>query len=316
MTKPEEIKLDEIKRLLRRLDKTPPPGSPASQAASDFAPPQFATRYSEEAQPSTMQPFAGPSISNPIAAYRGAAPAPTQAPTGASVRTILLAAGVSAVVSGSLAYLVFSDSTPRPAMITQVPATPAVDTGQPAPTSPASVAPISPAFLPSPPSESMRAEAAAPATDVQEAATEVTATPEPPETRPLETGSPERVEPPKETAPQQAAQERASTSNADGQTLAALDASQFLRRGLNMLDSGNVSAAQLLLERAAELGNGQAAFALATTYDGAPGAPRSASTVRPNVELAWRWYERAQELGIEDAGRRLAELKKGVSSGG
>ena len=162
----------------------------------------------------------------------------------------------------------------------------------------------------------MRVEASTPATDVHQAATEATATPVPPETRPLETGSPERVEPPKEAVPKQAAQERASANKADGQSLAALDASQFLRRGLNMLDSGNVSAAQLLLERAAELGNGQAAFALATTYDGAPGAPRSASTVRPNVELAWRWYERAQELGVEGAGRRLDELKKGVSSGG
>jgi hypothetical protein len=91
---------------------------------------------------------------------------------------------------------------------------------------------------------------------------------------------------------------------------ADLDAVQLLRRGLNMLSSGNVNAAQLLLERAADLGSGDAAYALATTYDAAPGAPRTGADVRPNIELALRWYERASELGIEGARKRLSKLKK------
>lgn len=87
-----------------------------------------------------------------------------------------------------------------------------------------------------------------------------------------------------------------------------LDASQLLQRGLVMLSRGNVRAAQLLLERAADLGSGEAAFALATTYDGAPGAPRPGSEVRPNADQALRWYARARELGAKDAGKRLTEL--------
>lgn len=93
--------------------------------------------------------------------------------------------------------------------------------------------------------------------------------------------------------------------------VAELDASQFLRRGLLMLNRGSIGAAQLLLERAADLGSGEAAFTLASTYDGAPGAPgapQSAPELQPNAGLALRWYARAQELGVEEAGRRLAEL--------
>ncbi len=48
------------------------------------------------------------------------------------------------------------------------------------------------------------------------------------------------------------------------------------------------------------------AFALATTYDGAPGAPGSGPAVRPNVELALRGGTSGpQELGVEDAQKRL-----------
>lgn len=93
--------------------------------------------------------------------------------------------------------------------------------------------------------------------------------------------------------------------------LVELDPEQFMRRGLLMLSRGSISAAQLLLERAADLGSGDAAFALASTYDGAPGAPRHGPEVRPNGGLALRWYARAQELGIAKASKRLAELKSG-----
>lgn len=96
--------------------------------------------------------------------------------------------------------------------------------------------------------------------------------------------------------------------------LVELDAEQFLRRGLLMLSRGNVGAAQLLLERAADLGNGEAAFTLAGTYDGTPGGPRPGSEVRPNADLALRWYARAQELGVEAARKRLSELKDGTAA--
>jgi hypothetical protein len=308
MAKSEEIKIEEIKRLLRRLDRALPPAPPASQTASDLASLQFETS-SDEAQLPVVS-LVRSSLSGVATARRESGPALAQVSNAATMRTVLLAAGVSAAVSGSIAFLVFNNS--GPVMLTEAPSSPSAPARQPSPTSEA--ASIPPVVVPTP-SEARRVAAAVPDIDAHQA-TEVAATPAPSETRPLETGSPEPPEPPKEAASQEPAPEPMPANKTDGQTLAALDASQFLHRGLNMLDSGNVSTAQLLLERAAELGNGQAAFALATTYDGAPGAPRSGSAVRPNVELAWRWYERAQELGIEGAQKRLDELKKGAASGG
>lgn len=259
-----------------------------------------------------------------------------EASASATLRTVLLAAGVSAAVSLSvIALVLYQNGAPRPAMLPQ--ASLALLSGAGEAGRSTDLGSIPPAATPVP--EEAKPDAAAPkdveAPKAPEGHQTVAAAPThgppmeaatPLETGPAETGSTEGAEPPPEqAAPKEAVSEDTSistpqggsaASSTDGQALAALDATQFLRRGLNMLASGNVSAAQLLLQRSAELGNGEAAYALATTYDGAPGAPRSGSAVRPNSDLAWRWYERAQELGVADARKRLDELKKASSSSG
>lgn len=85
---------------------------------------------------------------------------------------------------------------------------------------------------------------------------------------------------------------------------------QSLHRGKQMLSNGNIGAARVLLERAAELGSGEAAFALAATYDPAHDPSPRADGGTHNVLLARRWYERAAMLGEEEARRRLIDLDR------
>lgn len=74
----------------------------------------------------------------------------------------------------------------------------------------------------------------------------------------------------------------------------------LLQRGQHMLTNGNVQAARLLLERAAESGNAEAALSLANSYGGTGGDG--------NVYLARHWFQRAQALGSPDAQTKLQEL--------
>lgn len=82
-----------------------------------------------------------------------------------------------------------------------------------------------------------------------------------------------------------------------------------MRRGDESLANGNVTAARLFYEQAAELDWGPAALALAMTYD-----PNELSRwnviggIEPDLEQARRWYERARELGAIEALERLQRL--------
>jgi hypothetical protein len=91
----------------------------------------------------------------------------------------------------------------------------------------------------------------------------------------------------------------------------APDAAQFLQRAQLMLSSGNIGAARVLLERAVELGSGEAALVLGSTYDAARSRELGIAWSTPNSGLARRWYERAAMLGAEDARQRLRDLDKG-----
>jgi len=83
----------------------------------------------------------------------------------------------------------------------------------------------------------------------------------------------------------------------------------LMRRGDESLANGNVTAARLFYEQAAELDWGPAALALAMTYD-----PNELSRwnviggIEPDLEQARRWYERARELGAIEALERLQRL--------
>ena len=84
----------------------------------------------------------------------------------------------------------------------------------------------------------------------------------------------------------------------------------LLRRGDEQAALGDVSAARLLYQRAAEAGNGPAARLAAQTYDEALLPPAIASTLADRG-AARTWYARAATLGDADAAKRLETLDGG-----
>ncbi|MBV9562089.1 MAG: hypothetical protein JOY90_16830 [Bradyrhizobium sp.] len=84
----------------------------------------------------------------------------------------------------------------------------------------------------------------------------------------------------------------------------------LMRNGTKLMSDGDISAARLMFEQAAEAGSAAAAFALAETYD--PAILRR-KTVPHDIALARSWYEKARDRGVsmaEDRLARLAELQQ------
>jgi hypothetical protein len=84
----------------------------------------------------------------------------------------------------------------------------------------------------------------------------------------------------------------------------------LLKRGKDLISSGDFAAARLVLRRAAEAGDARAAFALATTYDPATLEKFQAHGLSPDLAMARQWYEKARELGSQDASRSLELLAR------
>jgi hypothetical protein len=82
----------------------------------------------------------------------------------------------------------------------------------------------------------------------------------------------------------------------------------LLRRGEEFARSGDLAAARLLLQRAAEAHNARAAFVLAATYDPIIIEKIAANSPMANIELARVWYQRAQDWGSIDAPKQLEAL--------
>lgn len=69
--------------------------------------------------------------------------------------------------------------------------------------------------------------------------------------------------------------------------------------------SGNINLARQLCLGAAERGLGEAAFALAQTYDPNELAKlKDVIGIQPDVVLAHKWYEKAAQLGYTGANGR------------
>ena len=85
-------------------------------------------------------------------------------------------------------------------------------------------------------------------------------------------------------------------------------AQRLMNKGDAQLEEGNVSAARLLYERAAEAGLAQAAMALAATFDAAEFARLKLRGIDADAKEARRWYERARQLGAADAEERLRRI--------
>jgi TPR repeat protein len=82
----------------------------------------------------------------------------------------------------------------------------------------------------------------------------------------------------------------------------------LLERADVFIKSGDLSAARLLLQRAAEAGDALAAFTLASTLDPNVLKVLGLRDGAPDVAMARLWYERAAKLGSADAPRRLQQL--------
>jgi hypothetical protein len=79
-------------------------------------------------------------------------------------------------------------------------------------------------------------------------------------------------------------------------------------RGKELLQNGDFSSARLILQRAADAGDADAALALGSTYDPTVLAQLGLRSQVANVELARTWYEKAQEFGSTEASSRLKAL--------
>ncbi|RXH24422.1 hypothetical protein XH99_27225 [Bradyrhizobium nanningense] len=89
----------------------------------------------------------------------------------------------------------------------------------------------------------------------------------------------------------------------DAETLAGL-----MTRARSLIGVGDIAAARLLLERAANAKDATAALLLAQTYDPAVLGTSDARSVIADVAAALDWYQRAASLGSAEARQRLAQL--------
>ena len=96
----------------------------------------------------------------------------------------------------------------------------------------------------------------------------------------------------------------APSKTLDAETLAAL-----MTRAKSLLALGDIAAARLLLERAADAEDASAAFLLAQTYDPAVLGVRDTRSITADPVMARDWYRKAASLGSADAQQRLTQLQ-------
>jgi TPR repeat protein len=83
---------------------------------------------------------------------------------------------------------------------------------------------------------------------------------------------------------------------------------RLLDRSKTFLNSGDLASARLLLERAAEAGNANAALMLGETFDPHFLQVLGAVGMNPDAARARQWYEKAAALGSNSASQRLEAL--------
>jgi hypothetical protein len=82
----------------------------------------------------------------------------------------------------------------------------------------------------------------------------------------------------------------------------------LLKRAKSLLAIGDITSARLLLERAADAQEAEAALMLAGTYDPQVLGSQDLRSVTPDAAAAKVWYQKAAQLGSADAKRRLGQL--------
>ena len=88
----------------------------------------------------------------------------------------------------------------------------------------------------------------------------------------------------------------------------ARELATLMKRAKDLLAMGDIPSARLLLERAAEGQDANAALMLARTYDPAVLGTSDVRNITPEPDRARSWYQRAAKLGSVEAQRLLAQL--------
>jgi TPR repeat protein len=88
----------------------------------------------------------------------------------------------------------------------------------------------------------------------------------------------------------------------------------LVRRGESFISSGDIAAARLMLQRAAEAGDVHAALALASTYDPNTIQKLGIQGLAADEAMARLWYERAAQFGSPEAPQRLQQLANQTST--
>jgi len=99
--------------------------------------------------------------------------------------------------------------------------------------------------------------------------------------------------------------------HAKGSRIRQLDQEEIaglIKRGEAFIAAGDLAAARLVLQRAAEGGDPRATMTLAGTYDPIVLEKLGVQGFASDISLARKWYERAKELGSPEAQPRLEML--------
>lgn len=81
----------------------------------------------------------------------------------------------------------------------------------------------------------------------------------------------------------------------------------LMRRARGLLAAGDIPSARLLLERAANAQDANAAFLLGETYDYQVLGTKDTRKIKSDPATARAWYQRAAQLGSTEAQRRLGQ---------
>jgi hypothetical protein len=91
-------------------------------------------------------------------------------------------------------------------------------------------------------------------------------------------------------------------------TLDPSEIASLLKRGDDLIASGDLAAARLVLRRAAEAGDAHAAMTLGGTYDPVVLQKLGVHGFVADVAMARSWYEKAKKFGAPEAPQRLEML--------
>jgi len=89
----------------------------------------------------------------------------------------------------------------------------------------------------------------------------------------------------------------------------AYELAALLKRARGLIAIGDIAAARLLLERAADAREAGAALLLAQTYDPAVLGTPDMRSVTPDPAMARDWYRKAAQFGSPEAEQRLAQIQ-------